>query len=299
VTLIADLLSLPLEDRHDVQQLTPQQRKERTLAALLTRIEDLAARQPMLVLVEDAHWLDPTSVEFLSLLVELIPKLPVMMLITARPEFVPPWPVYAHMTCVTLARLSYEEAGLLVERVVGCKPLPKEVMSQILSQTDGVPLFIEELTKTLLESGILSEGPDKYEMIGHYPSQVIPKTLHGSLLARLDRLGPAKEIAQIGAVIGREFSHELLNAVCGSSEGQLKGALQELISSELVFCRGTPPNAVYSFKHALVQDAAYGARCASRDGRFTLGLHKPWKANLRRSPRAGQNCWRVTVPRLA
>ena len=193
LTLIADLLSLPIEDRPAVQQLTPQQRKERTLAALLARIEDLAARQPMLLLVEDAHWLDPTSVEFLTLLVELIPKLPVMMLITARPEFVPPWPVYAHMTWVTLARLNREDAGLLVDRVVGGKPLPQEVMSQILSQTDGVPLFIEELTKTLLESGILCEGPDKYEMTGTYPSQAIPKTLHGSLLARLDRLGSAKD----------------------------------------------------------------------------------------------------------
>ena len=268
MTLIADLLHLPIEDQRAVQQLTPQQRKERTLSALLARIEDLAARQPMLVLVEDAHWLDPTSVEYLSLLVELIPKLPVMMLITARPEFVPPWPVHAHMTCITLARLSCDDAALLVERVVGGKPLPKEVMSQILSQTDGVPLFIEELTKTLLESGILREGPDTYEMIGPYPSHAIPKTLHGSLLARLDRLGPAKEIAQIGAVIGREFSHELLSAACASSESELKGALQELISSELIFRRGAPPHAVYSFKHALVRDAAYGTLL--REPRRTL-----------------------------
>ena len=258
VVLIADLLSLPMEDRHAVHQLTPQKRKERTLAALLARIEGLAARQPMLVLVEDAHWFDPTSVEFLSLLVELIPKRPVMVLITARPEFVPPWPVYAHMTCVTLGRLSREDAGLLVERVIGRKPLPQEVMSQILSQTDGVPLFVEELTKTLLESGILREGPEKYEMIGPYPSQAIPKTLHGSLIARLDRLEVAREIAQIGAVIGREFSHELLSAVCTSSESQVKAALQELVSSELVFRRGTASDAVYSFKHALVQDTAYG-----------------------------------------
>src|SRR5262249_7872147 len=248
----------PIKDRHAVQQLTPQKRKERTLAALLARIEDLAARQPILVLVEDAHWFDPTSAEFLSLLVELIPKLPVMMLITARPEFVPPWPVYAHMTCVTLARLSREDAGRLVERVIGGKALPQEVMSQIVAQADGVPLFIEELTKTLLESGILCEGADRYEMIGPYPSHAIPKTLHGSLLARLDRLGPAREIAQIGAVIGREFSHELLSAVCTTSERQLKAALQELVSSELVYRRGTPSNAIYSFKHALVQDAAYG-----------------------------------------
>jgi predicted ATPase/class 3 adenylate cyclase len=258
ITLIADLLALPTEHSHAVHQLTPQERKARTLAAWLARIENLAARQPLLVLVEDAHWLDPTTLEFFAALVELIPKLPVMMLITARPEFMSPWPVDAHMTCIMLARLSREDAGLLVERVVGGKPLPQQVMSQILAQTDGIPLFIEELTKTLLESRILREGPDRYEMIGPYPSQAIPKTLRGSLLARLDRLGPAKEVAQTGAVIGREFSHELLSAVSGSSEDQLQQALQELIASELVFRRGTPSNAVYSFKHALVQDTAYG-----------------------------------------
>jgi len=258
VLFIADLLSLPVEQGQAAQQLTPQERKARTLATLLARIADLAARQAVVALVEDAHWLDPTSVEFFGSLVALIPKLPIMVLITARPEFVPPWPPFAHMTCVTLARLSRAHAGLLVQKVAGDKPLPEEVMSQILAQTDGVPLFIEELTKTLLESRILREGPDRYEMIGPYPSQQIPKTLHGSLLARLDRLGPAKEVAQIGAVIGREFSHELLRAVCTSAEDQLQPALEELISSELVFRRGTPSNPIYSFKHALVQDAAYG-----------------------------------------
>jgi class 3 adenylate cyclase/predicted ATPase len=258
VMLIADLLSLPVDHLDAGPQLTPQERKKRTLAALFGRIEQLATLKPMLVLVEDAHWLDPTSVEFLSLLVDSVPKLPIMMLLTARPEFVPPWPIYAHVTCVTLARLGREDASLMVERVVGGKPLPAEVMSQILSQTDGIPLFIEELTKTLLESRILREGPDKYEMAGSYPSQAIPKTLQGSLLARLDRLGPAKEVAQIGAVIGREFTHELLSAVYPSSEDRLQAALRELIASELVFRRGTPANAVYSFKHALVQDAAYG-----------------------------------------
>jgi DNA-binding response OmpR family regulator/predicted ATPase/ABC-type transport system involved in cytochrome c biogenesis ATPase subunit len=256
--LVADLLGLPSESSLAVQQLSPQKRRAKALAALLRRIEDLAARQPLLVLVEDAHWLDPTSVEFFSLLVESIPDLPVMVLVTARPEFSPPWPVYAHMTCITLARLSREDAGLLVERVVGGKALPKQVMNQILAQTDGVPLFIEELTKMLLESGLLSEGRDRYEMIGPYPAQAVPSTLHGSLLARLDRLGSAKEIAQIGAVIGREFSHELLSAVCTCSEPKLKWALDELTASELVFRRGTGANAVYIFKHALVQDAAYG-----------------------------------------
>jgi class 3 adenylate cyclase/DNA-binding response OmpR family regulator/predicted ATPase len=256
--LIADLLSLPMEGTHALQQLTPKERKERTLAALSARIAGLAMRQPILVLVEDAHWLDPTSAEFFRSLVELIAKFPVMMLITTRLDFVPPWPVSANMTCLTLARLGREDAGLLVQRVVGRKPLPEEVMNQILSQTDGVPLFIEELTKMLLESRILREGSDRYEMIGPYPAQQIPKTLHGSLLARFDRLGPAKEVAQIGAVIGREFSHELISAVCTSSDGQLQGALDELISSQLVFRRGTHSNTIYSFKHALVQDAAYG-----------------------------------------
>jgi DNA-binding response OmpR family regulator/ABC-type transport system involved in cytochrome c biogenesis ATPase subunit len=265
VALIADLLSLPAPDAPALQQqLSPQQRKRRMLAALLERVKSLASRQPVLILVEDAHWLDPTSVELFAQLVEAIPKLPVMILITARPEFVPPWPVYAHMTCVTLARLSRDDAGLLIERVAGGKSLPKQVVNQVLAQTDGVPLFIEELTKSLLEDGFLRAGPDGYEMIGPYPSQTVPKTLQGSLSARLDRLGPAKEIAQIGAVIGREFSRELLSAVSVASEHWLQGALEALIASELVFRRGTGANAVYIFKHALVQDAAYATLLRER-----------------------------------
>jgi predicted ATPase len=224
---------------------------------LLERIGGLASRQPVLVLVEDAHWLDPTSMEFFTRLVETIQKLPILLLVTARPEFEAPWPVYAHMTCLTLARLSREDAGLLVERVVGGKTLPRQVVEQILAHADGVPLFIEELTRSLLEAGFLREGPDGYEMIGPYPAQAVPKTLRGSLSARLDRLGPAKEIAQIGAVIGREFSHELLSAVSTASERWLRGALEELIASGLVFRRGAGANAFYVFKHALVQDAAY------------------------------------------
>ena len=257
-TLIADLLSLPARDAPALQQLSPHERKQRTLAALLARVRSLASRQPVLVLVEDAHWLDPTSVEFFTQLVETIPKLPVMLLITARPEFAAPWPVYAHMTCVTLARLSREDAGLLIEGVVGGKTLPKPVVGQILAQADGVPLFIEELTKSLLEAGFLRECADGYEMVGPYPSQTVPRTLQGLLSARLDRLGPAREVAQIGAAIGREFSHELLSAVGTASGSWLEGALKELIASELVFRRGAGANAVYTFKHALVQDAAYG-----------------------------------------
>ncbi len=187
----------------------------------------------------------------------MIPRLPVMLLITARREFDPSWPVYAPMTCITLGRLGPEDAGLLIERVVGGRRLPREAVKQILAQTDGVPLFIEELTKSLLEDGFLREGPDGWEMVGPYPSQTIPKTLLGLLSARLDRLGPAQEIAQIGAVIGREFSRELLAAVSTASESGLEDALEALIASELVLRRGTGADATYVFKHALVQDAAY------------------------------------------
>jgi predicted ATPase/DNA-binding response OmpR family regulator len=259
VDLIADLLSLPAEGASAARQLTPAQRKERTLAALLARIAGLAARQPIFVLVEDAHWLDPTSVELFSTLVEQIPKLPVMMLITARPEFDPPWPVYQHTTPITLARLGRDDAELLVGRVGGGKSLPRDVLDEILAQSDGIPLFIEELTRSLLESGALRERRDRYELVGPYPSHAVPKTLIGLLQARLDRLGPAKEIAQTGAVIGREFPHELLSAVSPCSEAELDAALRQLVASGLVFRRGAGADATYSFKHALVQDAAYAA----------------------------------------
>jgi class 3 adenylate cyclase/predicted ATPase len=256
LALIADLLSLPAPGAPALQQLSPQMRKKRTLAALLARVRSLASRQPVLVLVEDAHWLDPTSREYLGQLVETIPRLPVMLLVTARPEFELPAPTYASMTCITLAGLGPEDACLLVDRVVGGKALPREVVKQILAQTDGVPLFIEEHTKSLLEDGFLREGPDGWEMIRPYPSQTVPRTLLGLLSARLDRLGPAKEIAQIGAVIGREFSHELLAAVSTASEKGLADALEALTTSERVLRHGTGAEAVYVFKHALVQDAA-------------------------------------------
>ncbi len=272
VALIAGLLSLPTPDAPALQQLSPQMRKRKTLAALLARVRSLASRQPVLVLVEDAHWLDPTSLEYLTQLVEMIPRLPVMLLITARRGFELPAPVYAPVTCVTLAGLGPEDAGLLIEHVVGGKTLPREVVKQILAQTDGVPLFIEQLTKSLLEDGFLRKGPDGWEMIRPYPSQTVPKTLLGLLSARLDRLGSAQEIAQIGAVIGREFSHELLAAVGTASESRLQGALEALIASELVYRRGSGADAVYVFKHALVQDAACATLLRGRKRALHAGI---------------------------
>jgi class 3 adenylate cyclase/predicted ATPase len=254
VMLLADLLSLPVPDAQALQRLPPEQRKKRTLAAVLTRIKGLAARRPVLVLVEDAHWLDPTSLELLGLLVEALPRLPVMLLVTARLEFKPPWPIGAY---VWLARLGREDAGLLIDRGAGSKALPTTAIDKILEHTDGIPLYIEELTKELLEGGALREGSDRYELAGPCPPHVVPNTLTALLVSRLDRLGRAKEVAQIGAVVGREFSHELLSAVCSWPETELEGALDALVKSGLVFRRGTGPAAVHSFKHVLVQDAAY------------------------------------------
>jgi DNA-binding response OmpR family regulator/class 3 adenylate cyclase/tetratricopeptide (TPR) repeat protein len=263
-TLVADLLSVSTVGPNSVSELTPQRRKERTLAALLARVENLAAIYPVLVVVEDAHWLDPTSLEFFTLLVTRLSRLPIMVLIAARPEFALPWPIDAHVTYLTLARLDREDAGLLVTHVAGGKPLPEEASNQILQRTDGVPLFIEELTKMVLESGLLRKGDHGYELTGPLPPREIPLTLHASLLARLDRLGSTKEVAQIGAVIGREFSYALASAVATLPDKDFKAALGQLVAAELIFQRGAPPDASYQFKHSLVQDAAYASLVRTR-----------------------------------
>ena len=185
-------------------------------------------------------------------------------MITFRPEFSPPWSGQPHVSALALTRLGRRDGAAMVERVAGGKALPAEVAAQIVAKTDGVPLFVEELTKTVLESGLLEDAGDRYELAGPLPPLAIPSTLHDSLLARLDRLAPVKEVAQIGAAIGREFSHELLAAVADRPEAELRAALDQLVASELVFRRGAPPEATYSFKHALVQDAAYGTLLKSR-----------------------------------
>jgi class 3 adenylate cyclase/predicted ATPase len=255
LVLLADILALPAPGAESLQRLSPEQRRARMLAVVLARITGLAACRPVLVLVEDAHWLDPTSLELLGLLAGTISRLPVMMLVTARQEFEPPWPTYAYMR---LTRLRDEEARQLVGRVVGGRSLPKELTEKVLGHADGIPLYIEELTRALLESGALRERADRYETAGLCPSHLVPTTLIALLASRLDRLGRAKEVAQIGAAIGREFSHELLGAVCSWPERELQAALDALVQSGLVFRRGTGSTAVYAFKHALVQDAAYG-----------------------------------------
>jgi len=254
--LLASLLSLPVPNEEALQRLSPGQRKERALAAVVARIKRLATRRPVLVLVEDAQWLDPTSLELLGQLAGAIRRLPVMVLVTARSGFELPWSVDAEQK---LHPLNAEDADLLIHRVVGGKALPREVADKVLEHTDGIPLYIEELTKALLESGALREGSNRYELVGPYPSHLVPTTLTALLVSRLDRLGRASEVAQIGAVIGREFSDELLRAVCSWPERALQDALDALVKSGLVFRKGAGETTVYSFKHALVQDAAYGA----------------------------------------
>jgi predicted ATPase/class 3 adenylate cyclase len=264
VPLMAALLGVPTGERYPALTLTPEAQKRRTLQALINQLAGLAAQQPVLALYEDVHWIDPSTLELLGLVVEHTRELPVLVLITYRPEFQPPWTGQAHVTTLSMSRLGRRQGAVLVTRVTGEKPLPAEIVEQIVARTDGVPLFVEELTKTVLESGLLADAGDRYELAGPLPPFAIPTTLHDSLMARLDRLAPVKEVAQIGAVIGREFPHQLLAAVADRPEPQLQAALDELVSSELVFRRGAPPEAAYSFKHALVQDAAYQSLLKSK-----------------------------------
>ena len=246
VPLIAALLGLPTEDRPALPELTPQRQKQLTLQALVEQLDGLAAAQPVLLAYEDMHWSDPTTQELLGLTIERVHRLPVLAIITFRPEFTPPWPAQPHVSALALSRLGRREGAALVERVVRDKALPQEIAAQIVAKTDGVPLFVEELTKTVLESGLLSDAGDHYELSGPLPPLAIPSTLHDSLLARLDRLAPVKEIAQIGAALGREFSHALLAAVADRAEPELQAALDQLVASELVFRRGAPPDVTYS-----------------------------------------------------
>jgi predicted ATPase len=259
VAFLADLLSLPPSERHPLPNLTPQRKKERTLEGLIRQLEGLALRQPVVMVFEDAHWIDPTSRELLDLTVERVRSLPVLLIVTFRPEFQPPWTGQPQVTNLAINRLDRPDQTILVEQIAGGKSLPDQVIAQIVDRTDGVPLFIEELTKSVLESGLLREGTYCYVLDGALPLFAIPTSLHASLLARLDRLASVRLVAQIGAAIGREFPYALLHAVSRLAEDELRASLARLVASELVFQRGLPPDAVYTFKHALVQDAAHGS----------------------------------------
>jgi class 3 adenylate cyclase/tetratricopeptide (TPR) repeat protein len=264
VPLLAELLSIPTGDRYPPLILTPQKRKEKTLHAQLEQVEGLASCQPVLMVFEDIHWSDPTTRESLDLLIDRVPILRVLVIITFRPEFAPPWVGRPQVTLLSLSRLPPRQRAAMIVQVTGGKPLPKEIADQIIDRTDGVPLFIEELTKAVVESGILTETEDRYSVTGPVAPLAIPTSLQASLLARLDRLAPTREVAQIAAALGRQFSHELISAVATMPGKQLDDALAQLVHAELIFRRGAPPDAEYTFKHALVQDAAYATLLRSR-----------------------------------
>jgi len=257
VPLFATLLALPLTADYAPLHLAPEQQKQQTLQALLTILLRIAAQQPLLFVMEDLHWVDPTTLEFLSLLVDQGPTARILALWTFRPDFPPPWTGRSHLTQVTLHRLPRQQATELTDRVAHGKALPPEVVEQVVAKTDGVPLFVEALTTMVLESGLLQERAGRYELTGPLPPLAIPTTLHDSLMARLDRLAAVKAIAQLGATLGREFSYALLHAVSPWDEASLQRGLHQLVEAELLYQQGLPPQATYLFKHALIQEAAY------------------------------------------
>ena len=259
VAFLAELISLPASERHPLLNLSPQRKKERTLEALIRQLEGLAHEKPVVTVWEDAHWLDPTSRELLDLTVEHVRSLPVLLIVTFRPELQPPWAGQPQVSMLALRRLDRRDCTTLITQIGGGKTLPDEVVFAIADRTDGVPLFVEELTKSVLERGLLREENDRYVFDRPLQPLAIPATLHALLLARLDRLVSARGVAQIGAAIGRKFSYALLRAVSRLPEGELQMALGQLVASALVFQRGAPPDAVYTFSHALVQDTAHGS----------------------------------------
>jgi class 3 adenylate cyclase/predicted ATPase len=257
VPLFAALLSLPLPEHYPPLTLTPQRQRQKTLEALLTWLWQETDKHQVLFVIEDLHWVDPSTLEFLNLLVDQSPTARIMVLMTCRPEFAPPWPSRAHLAPLTLTRLPRLQVERMVASVAGAKALPRDVVQQIVAKTDGVPLFVEELTKTVLESGLLREHEDHYELTGPLPALAIPATLQDSLMARLHRLSTVKMVAQLGATIGRQFSYDLLQAISPLDEGPLQQGLRQLVEAELLYQRGILPQATYIFKHALIQDTAY------------------------------------------
>jgi class 3 adenylate cyclase/tetratricopeptide (TPR) repeat protein len=264
VRFVASILSIPCEQRYGALPMTPQKHKDETLRTLVGISEAAGRRQPGVMLFEDAHWADPTTLEVLDLLIDRVKAVPLLIVLTHRPEFQSRWSQQGHVGALNLSKLTRTQSAAMVSALADGKALPATLLEQILTRTDGVPLFVEELTKSILESGQLRDTGDHYEYGGSARAVTIPATLRDSLMARLDRFMPVKEIAQIGAAIGREFSYELIEAVAPMPQSQLDEALVQLCTSGLAFRRGTPPDAVYTFKHALVQDAAYDSLLKSR-----------------------------------
>jgi class 3 adenylate cyclase/tetratricopeptide (TPR) repeat protein len=262
--LFAELLSIPCQAGSSVLSISPQRRKELLLEQLVGQIAGLAAQKPVLIVLEDAHWVDPTTQELFDILAERIRTLPVLLIITYRPEFSPPWLGQSHVTVLTLNRLGRRDNIAVIRQVANGRDFPPVLLEQIVARTDGVPLFIEEMTKSVLESGVLREENGSYVLAESLPPLAVPTTLQASLVARLDRLASLRAVVQAGAAFGREFAYPQIRAVCDLGDAELGPLLDQLVASELVHQRGVVPHAVYTFKHALVQDAAYGTMLKSQ-----------------------------------
>ncbi|HEY8874195.1 MAG TPA: AAA family ATPase, partial [Stellaceae bacterium] len=287
ITLLAELLSLP-NTVADLN-LSPQRKREKLFEALLGQLEEMARSRPVLMVFEDAHWIDPTSRELLDLTLDRVGRLPVLLVITFRPEFQHAWGGQSHVTALALSRLDRRDGVALVRRLAGNAPIGSDIVEEIVERTDGVPLFVEELTKAVLESAGRDNRVAAVLGAAPLPALAVPATLHASLMARLDRLGAVpKEIAQIGAVLGREFSYELIEPVAQRPSVELRAALDLLSGAGLLFCRGVAPQSSYLFKHALVQDAAYGTLLRGRrqelHARVAMALEQHFADLVERQP---------------
>jgi class 3 adenylate cyclase/predicted ATPase/ABC-type transport system involved in cytochrome c biogenesis ATPase subunit len=282
--MTADLLGIPLPTSPGSPALSPQGRRAKLQQIWLEQLAGLAAKSPVLMLLEDAHWIDPSSIDQFDLIINRLQRLAALLVVTFRPEFVHPWGRYPHVTALSLNRLAPRQSAALVDRIAGGRSLPAQILEQVLAKADGVPLFLEELTKAVLESGLLREAGDGYQLPGPLPRIGIPATLHDSLMARLDRLAPAKEVAQVASVIGREFSYDLLAAASGLDEQALSDSLNDLLHAELIFRRSLPPAAVYGFKHALVLEAAYASMLRGKRQRTHARIAQVLEAGFPETP---------------
>jgi predicted ATPase len=282
--LIAELLQLPASERYPASTLTSEQKRRRLLAALSGWVLGASRVQPLVMVVEDLHWLDPSTLELLQLLADQGATAPLMLLYTARPEFRAPWPMHTHHSQITLNRLSSSSVREMVAKVAARNALARESVEVVVERTSGVPLFVEELTRAALESGNVGITGRK-----------IPATLHDSLMARLDRLGLGKEVIQIGAVIGSEFSYELLHAVHPIRDEDLQGAIRTATDAELIYARGFPPDATYQFKHALIRDAAYEALLRSRRKEIHSRIAEMLVDQFPERATSAPSCWHITT----
>ena len=272
VPLVATLLSMPVPDRYPPLSLSPQRQKQKTQEALVAWLLAETTPQPVLAVWEDLHWADPSTLELLGLLLDQVSTARLLLILTCRPEFRPPWPLRSNVTQLTLTRLTPQQVEEMAVRVTGGKLLPADVVQQIVAKTDGIPLFVEELVKTILDAGLVREEAGRYVLSGPLLPLAIPATLQDALMARLDRLATAKQVAQLGATIGRTFAYDLVQAVALLDEAILQGALGQLVEAELVAPRGMPPQATYTFKHALIQDAAYQSLLRSTRQQYHLRI---------------------------